>query len=597
MRLLNITSAILAVLLIASCAKSVQESATSSDPLGAARLIPGQTTVSAGTGITKGSVDVTTVILNQTDVGMVRFNDPWGTKEHLVDLGSYDQSTHFGGQNGSMTLVAEAQNYPLAGGAYPVLTSFYVVNGSGTTEFVNLTNACRTSGMWTCSGGFCDANPSCAPTATGNGSSFANRNDWDQHQVPPYGYATINTFPRCDPGVNGWTNCPATAGGGALVSGHYYAKFLLLSDSGNSVASTKANLKVTLSIKKDTLARDATSSNGGLNLNVILVGDKNVNDSHSTKGTRNLNLLFKEVDRLFSAVSGSKIGISSVKVYEWTDANGGSQYSQVDYSDLGNLFEAGSRGVDAADSGRNVNVFIVSDVQYTGASFTILGISGAILGPPLNGTQVSGLAFSSFDKLAVYNPACLTDNCARTLLQNDFLEMAATITHELGHYLGLNHPSEKADGSGTQTVDQIKDTPTCSARISGSSYILDQRACYLVDTTSHPSPLTGTCQSTCNAALGTGSYVTGTKTATSIDPWTTYTNSDMPSKFCTAVQECQFNHVMWYTTKNRRLALTASPGTTCTTANALAGLCSWNEDGNLMSPQSSAILQWDPFVR
>ncbi|MBC7396100.1 MAG: hypothetical protein H7333_01540 [Bdellovibrionales bacterium] len=595
MRISHIQVAILFLAALSGCAPSIPEPAPAA-PIAAAKLLPGQVTVTAGTGITKGSVDVTTTIFNSVDLGMARFDDPWGNKERLVDLGSYDQTTHFGGQNGSMTLVAETQNYPLTGGAYPVLTSFYVVSGSGTTEFVNLASACQTSGMWICSGGYCDPNPSCKP-ASGTASSFASRIDWDQHQVQPYGYASTNTFPRCDPGVNSWSNCSVSSGGGPLVSGHYYAKFLLLSDSGSSVANTKANLKVTLTIKKDYQARDSLSTNGGLNINVILVGDKNVNDTHTVKGARNLNLLFKEVDRLFASVSGSKLGINQVKVYEWTDANGGAQYSQVDYANLGVLFEKGSRGVDATDAGKNINVFLVSDVQYSGASFTILGLSGAILGPPVNGTQVSGLAFSSFDKLATYNPSCNADNCARTLLQNDFLEMSATITHELGHYLGLNHPSEKPDNAGVQDVDQLKDTPTCAGRLSASTYILDQRACFITDTTVQAAPLTGSCQSICNAATSPGNYLSATKSSATIDPWTSYSNTDMPTKFCAAVQECQFNHVMWYTTKNRRLALTATPTSTCTSVQALAGLCTWNEDGNLLSPQSSAILQWDPFVR
>ncbi len=578
------------------CAKQASSSSNNKTTIQAAKLSSG--IALSGSGTTKGSVTVTQSALYYSNVGMVRFNDPWGSKELIVDLGTYDSTNDFGGNNGSMTLVAETEEYPLTGGAYPVLTSFYVVpaTGGSTVEYVNLTSACQSQGMWNCTNGVCSANAYCTVQTP---SSFGGRTDWDQHQVPPYGYSTTNTFPRCDSSVNGWSSCAA---GGSLVSGHYYAKYLLLSDSGDPVSSSLAKLKVTLSVKKDTADRNTGSTNGGLNLNIILVGDQNINDSHTDKGARNMKLLISEVDRLFSTVAGSKLSISQVKVYEWSDANGGSQYSQVEYANLGNLFEAGSKGVDAADSGKNINVFLVSDISYSGASFTILGLSGAILGPPVNGTQTSGLAFSSFDKLASFNPSCTSDTCARETLQNDFLEMAATIVHEMGHFLGLNHPSEKPDSTGSQDVDQLSDTPSCAGRSSGGSYYLDQRSCYVTDkNTTQNTPLSGPCFSACNAVTGgTGtsladSYLLATRTPAGIDPWTSYTNSDMPGKFCPAVQECQFNHVMWYTTKNRKLLKTVGGGT-CTSIDATAGNCTWYEDGNLFSPQSNAILQWDPFV-
>jgi len=529
---------------------------------------------------------------------MVQFDEAWSGKELLIDLGTYDQASQFGGQNASISLVAETQNYPLSGGAYAVLTSFYVdpTGGGARIEYVNVTSQCSTQGMWNCSGGLCHANAACTVQSP---SGFGGRTDWDQHQVPPYGYSTTNTFPRCDASVAGWSTCPA--GWNGLIGGHYYAKYLLLSDSGGSVASTRANLKITVLVKKDTQARDIASTNGGINLNVILVGDHNINDSHTTAGDRNLNLLFTEVNRLFSVSSGAKLAINSVKTYEWTDANGGSQYSQVDYASLGDLFEAGSKGVDASGNEQNINIFILSDIEISGTNFTILGLSGAILGPPINGTQTSGLAFASFNHLASYNPGCLASNCARETQEADFLEMAATITHELGHYLGLNHPSEKPDASGNQTHDFLIDTPTCLARGAGTK-ILDQRACYVSDTTVQGAPLSGSCATACNTATGgngsslTSSYLTATPaSAALVDPWSGYSNSDMPGKFCPNVQECQFNHVMWYTTKNRRLQ--KADGSTCTSGDVTTGgLCTWNEDGNLFSPESQAILQWDPFV-
>jgi hypothetical protein len=147
--------------------------------------------------------------------------------------------------------------------------------------------------------------------------------------------------------------------------------------------------------------------------------------------------------------------------------------------------------------------------------------------------------------------------------------MASTIAHELGHYLGLNHPSErKTSVSSTQRHDAPTDTPQCLENTtSDGSDFLSQRDCYQDST----SLLSGeTCQTACNNAIGGGQQY--------YNPGNTSTYN--PSNFCPAVLACQFNHVMWYTTKNRKKVSGA-----------------WQEDGNLISVQSSALVQWNPFVK
>lgn len=502
---------------------------------------------------------------------LVRLSDAWGGKEISVLLGHFDASDF--GVNGSLTLEASVTDYPRPGGAYAVLTSLVV----GGREYVNMKSQCQTQALWNCSSGVCSQSGSCAPSQSGTRSSFFSRDDWEQHQFPSFGYATTNSFPRCD-AVNGW-QCPL--GLNALPTGDYTAKYVLMSNWGGSVGGLSATLNLTPIVKQDSVSRNTPPSNGGINLNVILVGSKNIADSHTDFGAQNLDLLFAETDQILRQNAG--IGISQIKAYEWNDRDGGDYYSQVPLSKVGDMLESGSKAVDSGDEGNFINVFLVRGItQSQDKNRIVLGVSGGILGPAVNGLQTSGLVFSTYlgaGSLAAYNQSsCTVGNCTRNQQDSAFLEMGATVAHELGHYLGLNHPSEDADSSSFQTHDQLNDTPTCGPRlitntggaVTGSS--LDQLSCYS-ENVQQPSPLGVTsCQTACDAAIGTGKYYN------SADP--TKASPLYPDNVCPAVQECQFNHAMWYTTKNR-----------------IRRSGAWIEDGSQFSPQSKAILQWSAFVK
>lgn len=442
------------------------------------------------------------------------------------------------GANGSITLVAETTSFPsqLSGNAYPFLVSL----NDGTNELVNLTRAgtgsdCAAAGYFTCSGTSCSSNPNCVITNTNpSPSSFTERRHWQQYQLPPDGFVSTNTFPTCN-----WTSGSPTCrfnstffSGGKLRPGTYTARYALLaSNYKNTTFGLQASMKLSVIQKSDAAFG---SPNGAVDLNVVLVGKKNVQDVDTPKGKTNLNALFQHVQNHYSQPA-TGISLGKIRLYKLGGCDDGSAWANVSIDLTGYMFDELSRLMPADAEGKALNIFIVSSIPYDSSNLTILGLAGAINGPPVNGTMASGLVFSSFDSLATYNPSCGATSCPITDQEDAFRDMGATISHEMGHYLGLNHLSES---SGTQH-DFLADTPTCPAGSGGS---VTHTSCLGVNA----------CGNACPGYNGS-------------------------TVFCTAAPECEFNHIMWYTSKYY--------------GSAGSG------DGNLFTANSSRIVNYNSFVR
>ena len=100
-----------------------------------------------------------------------------------------------------------------------------------------------------------------------------------------------------------------------------------------------------------------------------------------------------------------------------------------------------------------VPIFLVDAIGGSGGSLRTVGIDGAIPGPAtIGGTIVSGAVVNASDVGAgtcgasIDLAACGSD------------ATAAVVAHEVGHYLGLYHPTE----SGGTIFDALSDTPTCA---------------------------------------------------------------------------------------------------------------------------------------
>jgi hypothetical protein len=457
---------------------------------------------------------------------------------------------------GSLSLVAEVQGFPsaLVGGAWPVLVSL----SDGVNEWVNL-GGCDASGFYSCSGSSCSARAGCAPDPAGSlGSTYlgadanARRAKWESaNRVgQPDDYVSVNTFPTCN-----WTSAGAgepkcsfaMSPGNFFVSGKlragagvkYTAKYVLL--ASNYTVSTgawpyTAGLKLTVVRKKD---GGAGTGRGTVDLNVILVGTDNIKASRTDKGKQNLDALLEHVRNHYAVENSgtTDIRLGEVNVYEWGCANDGDTFSRVHVDDAGAMFAQGSSLVDPASEGKALNIFLVTSIDYDGAG-TILGLSGGIGGAMIHGTTSSGLVFSSLNKLDRYNPGCSgSGSCPISSQDRAFINMGGTISHEMGHFLGLNHLSE---GQAT-SHDRLPDTPQCA--IPDASGYLTVSSCRLESA----------CSSVCSS--------------------TQYANTP----FCADKSACQFNHVMWWTTKNYD-----SQG---------------RGDGNIFSTQSGQILNYSPYVR
>lgn len=448
--------------------------------------------------------------------------------------------------NGSIQLNAQVTNFPstLQGGAYPALISLH----DGTNELVNVTG-CDTSGFYSCPGSTCTIVSGCRPT-TGQPSAYlgstdtTRQNDWRQHQFFSIN-SSVNAFPTCN-WAAGSPACDFNSTffvSGKLRSGvTYTAKYVLLtshyaSGLGNSYP---ADLKLTVIRKKD--GNTGTGNNGAVDLNIILVGTRNINDSRTAKGKQNLDALLTHFYNHYYTDNSTSVGvkIGAINVMEWTCENGGDGYATVDISNIGNLFQNGSSIVPSSTEGKAVNIFLISSISSSGAG-TVLGVSGAIDGSSINGTQSSGVAISTFNQLATFNPSCTNTAvpCPITSQQASFIDMGSTISHEVGHFFGLNHISES---KGTQH-DQIPDTPQCTTQDASASNTLSVTSCR------SEAP----CQTVCSNAF----YAT--------------------NPYCPTQTTCQFNHVMWWTGKNYN--------------------SSGQGDGNIFSTQSGAKLNYNPYIQ
>ncbi|HMB71889.1 MAG TPA: hypothetical protein VKU85_21455 [bacterium] len=109
------------------------------------------------------------------------------------------------------------------------------------------------------------------------------------------------------------------------------------------------------------------------------------------------------------------------------------------WEEAGDLFDTSGRlGVSRA-----LNVYCVG--AFEPPLLNVVGLSGGIPGPSINGTHDSGVIIRT-------SPMFICSNCVDAF--------ASLFAHEFGHYFGLYHTTE----ANQQSADPFNDTPQCDQR-------------------------------------------------------------------------------------------------------------------------------------
>lgn len=200
----------------------------------------------------------------------------------------------------------------------------------------------------------------------------------------------------------------------------------------------------------------AALTSGTLNANLFFVGVPGLTAA-SAPGNANFQTVLSKVNTIYAQI-GVQLGNLTYIDVTGQDAIA---YTNLADADLGTMMKL-SGHPQASDGAINL-FFVQSIVGGSLGGYIILGESAGIPGVPVRGSSGSGAGVTMADF-----PANLD-------------EIAETIAHESGHWLGLFHTTE----SNGQSFDPLPDTPQCPAATFDLNHdnIVDATECAAVDGT------------------------------------------------------------------------------------------------------------------
>ncbi len=205
-----------------------------------------------------------------------------------------------------------------------------------------------------------------------------------------------------------------------------------------------------------------TFTAGTLNVNLHFCGFTDLSAT-SAAGNASFQTLWNEFRRILlqagiqAQVAGTydcpSADQTRLAVIESLDANDNGQADELE-----DLFALSGQTAAAG-----LSVFLVQEIDDGDGDITsfIAGIAGGIPGPgPIRGTIQSGVAVT------------VGDNAIGSLSNEQLVRRGRTMAHEVGHYLGLFHTTERCGADATVcegvpvpnvafNVDPLSDTPSC----------------------------------------------------------------------------------------------------------------------------------------